>query len=61
MTYRNCLVITSPNHDLQEGWVFIIFSLDGEKIKISDQAYPTKQLAEEAGQSWIDAQYGDEA
>jgi hypothetical protein len=59
MLYRDYLVIATPNHDLQTGWIYIIFAIDGERIKASKEVFSTKQLAEEAAIAWIDLQSGE--
>ncbi len=58
MLYRNYPVITTPDHDLRAGWIYIIFAIDGERIKASKEVFSTKQLAEEAALAWIDLQSG---
>ncbi len=60
MLYRDYLVITTPNHDLQDGWIYIVFTIDGVRMKTPKEVYPTKQLAEEAALAWIDLQSGNE-
>jgi len=58
MIIHDLLVITALAQGGQTGWVFIVFAATGDKIYTSKDRYATKQLAEDAGRSWVD-QYRD--